>query len=135
MSLRKPPTMTARRLAANRASAQHSTGPTSFEGKFRSRWNALRTGSGTAVYDQLVAALMECAPGAVRATAAAILTPEERSHPFYAGLIERFCAAQEFAFECTPAYRSMMRTFRRRRQRRKERVQILKKLERSQNVL
>lgn len=44
MSLRKPPTMTPARLAANRANAAKSTGPRKRAGKKRVRWSALKRG-------------------------------------------------------------------------------------------
>jgi hypothetical protein len=97
MGIRNSPTITAKFLAANRANAQRSTGPRSFEGKFRSRWNALRTGDYSASYQRLFWAFIDCAPGTVRETAAAILTPEELSNPFFAKQIDIFCDIQEMA--------------------------------------
>src|SRR5579863_4259351 len=44
MSLRKPPTMTPARLAANRLSAAKSTGPRPVAGQNRVRWNAVKKG-------------------------------------------------------------------------------------------
>ncbi|HEV2178231.1 MAG TPA: hypothetical protein VGW33_13685 [Terriglobia bacterium] len=44
MSLRKSPTMTPARLAANRANAAQSTGPRTAAGKNRVRWNAIKKG-------------------------------------------------------------------------------------------
>ena len=84
MPLRKSPTMTPRRLAANRASAQHSTGPKTAQGKARSRLNGLRNGRRSPDYQRLQEALMYAPPGKTDAVAASILSPEQMDHPFIA---------------------------------------------------
>lgn len=81
MSLRKSPTMTPARLAANRRSALLSTGPKTARGKGRSRLNRLRHGERSAKYDELMLGLMQAHPARMRETATAILTAEELRHP------------------------------------------------------
>lgn len=106
--------MTPQRLAANRANAQHSTGPRSFDGKRRSRLNALRSGRGTATYERLVDALSVSPPARLRETAAAILTPEELDHPLYAREIEKWERMWEYCVEHSSLYKMLERERRRR---------------------
>lgn len=106
--------MTPRRLAANRANAQHSTGPRSLEGKRRSRLNALRCGRRSRTYEWLVQALSLSGYGRVRETAAAILNPEELQHPFYAREIEKWQRFWEFCARQSPQFKMFIREMRRR---------------------
>jgi hypothetical protein len=89
MSLRKSPTLTPARLAANRRSAQKSTGPRTARGKAWSRMNGLRTGSRSTVYRELFEALLDAPPGGIDAVAGVILTPEQASHPLFASLVDQ----------------------------------------------
>jgi hypothetical protein len=97
MPLRKSPVMTSRLLAANRANAQHSTGPQTPQGKARSRLNGLRTGKRSKDFQRLNRVLAWCSPADIRATAAAILTPEQLEHPFFAREIRCWEEACEIA--------------------------------------
>ena len=115
MSLRTSPTMTPKRLLAIRISAQRSSGPRTGSGKLWSRMNALRSGNRSRTYDRLLEELLGCAPGAVDRTAAMVLLPEELTHPVYANPIERCWHAQEFAFKQTLAWRSRVRSFKKKR--------------------
>ena len=94
MSLRKPPTMTPARLAANRRNARKSTGPRTVRGKGRSRLNGLRTGGYSRLCQDLMKALFYAPPCAVERTARAVLTPELASHPVFADLVELFRQAE-----------------------------------------
>lgn len=111
MAWRQKRTVTPARLAANRRSALRSTGPRTAAGKARSRLNALRNGKRSKSYDRLLDALLQAAPGAVRETAALLLTPEELSHPVFASLVNYFCELQEFMFEQTPIFRLYAKKF------------------------
>ena len=88
MSLRKPLTLTPARIAANRRSAQRSTGPRTARGKARSRMNGLRNGSRSRLYLNVLQALVYAPPCAVDEMARAILTPELAAHPLFAELVE-----------------------------------------------
>jgi len=90
MSLRKLSTLTPARLAANRRSAQKSTGPRTARGKAWSRMNGLRTGNRSPAYDALWRALLYAPPGATDRVASLILTPEQASHPLFSSLVDRF---------------------------------------------
>jgi len=90
MSLRKPPTMTAARVAANRRNAQRSTGPRTARGKAWSGLNALRTGSRSLAYGALLRALLEAPPGAIDRVAAQMVTPEQASHPLFCSVVDQF---------------------------------------------
>jgi hypothetical protein len=114
MPLRKSPTITPQRLAANRANAQHSTGPTSFEGKSRSRFNALRTGRRSKTYQRLAEALSFSDPPRLHETAAAVLTREELEHPFYKREIEEWQRMWEFCARHSPQYKMLNKMLRRR---------------------
>lgn len=94
MSLRKTPTMTPARIAANRRNAQKSTGPRTARGKSQSRLNGLRNGWRSRIYLHLYNALMDAPPCAVERTARAVLTREEAAHPLLADLIELFREAE-----------------------------------------
>ena len=95
MSLRKPPTMTPARLAANRCNAQKSTGPRTERGKAQTRMNALRRGMRSAVYIKLLTALMDAPPDSVEATAKAVLTAEQAVHPLLRDVVERAFEVEE----------------------------------------
>ena len=102
MSLRKPPTLTPARLAANRRNAQQSTGPRTAGGKARSRLNGLIHGYRSKAYRGLWKALLEAPPCRIDETAAACLTPEQASHPLFESLVAMFQGvelqtAREFA--------------------------------------
>ena len=89
MSLRKSPTLTPARLAANRRNAQKSTGPRTARGKAWSRMNGLRTGSRSPAYWALWRALLEAPPGAIDRVADEVLTPEQASHPLFGSLVDQ----------------------------------------------
>ena len=100
MSLRKSPTLTPARLAANRRNAQKSTGPRTARGKAWSCMNALRTGSRSKVYRALLQALLDAPPCAVHRVANAVLTPAEATHPLLASLVDQMCEVErEVALE------------------------------------
>ena len=88
MSLRKSPTLTPARLAANRRNARKSTGPRTPRGKAQSRMNALRNGDYSPDFINLLCALLDAPPCCVNATARAVLTPEQAAHPVFAGMVE-----------------------------------------------
>jgi len=89
MSLLKPRVVTPARLAANRHSAQKSTGPRSARGKAQSRLNGLRHGFCSPAYRQFWRALLDAPPGyPVGNTVCTLLTPEQSCHPVYADLID-----------------------------------------------
>lgn len=88
MSLRKSPTLTAARLAANRRNAQKSTGPRTPRGKAQSRLNALRHGWASPTFQNLIIAITEAPPGESVEAALALLTPEQAAHPVFAQAIE-----------------------------------------------
>ena len=117
MPLRKSPTMTSRLLAANRANAQHSTGPKTAQGKARSRWNGLRTGKKSKDLRRLNDALAQCEPADIRAIAAMLLTPEQLEHPLFAREVrcwEEACEMAEDDRSVSPAavfhHRTEMKT-------------------------
>lgn len=83
MSLRKPPTMTPALLEANRRNAQRSTGPRTPRDKAQVRFNALKGGSRSRLYQDLRMALLFAPPGAVLGPAS-FLTPEMARHPLFA---------------------------------------------------
>ena len=85
MFLRKSPTMTPARLAANRLNAQHSTGPRTARGKAQSQMNGLRGGGRSPVLRNLVGALLQAPACAVDRTAPEVLTPEQAAHSLFAG--------------------------------------------------
>src|SRR5208283_176441 len=77
------------RRAANRRSAQKSTGPRTARGKAQSRLNGLRHGSCSPAYRRFWLALLEAPPGyPVASTVCDMLTPQESCHPVYADLID-----------------------------------------------
>jgi hypothetical protein len=88
MSLRKSPTLTPARLAANRRNARKSTGPRTARGKAQSRMNGLRNGDHSPAFIDLLYALLTAPPGRVNATARAVLTPEQAAHPVFAGMVD-----------------------------------------------
>ena len=91
MSLRKPPTLTPARIAANRRNARKSTGPRTAQGKARSRLNGLRDGWRSPTYRALFRALAYAPPCSVnRVVAAHKLTPEEASHPVFCSMVDMF---------------------------------------------
>jgi len=85
MSLRKPPTLTPARLAANRRNARKSSGPRTAW----SRLNGLRTGSRSLAYGALLRTLLEAPPSAIGRVAAGMLTPEQASHPLFRSLVDQ----------------------------------------------
>ncbi len=88
MSLRKFPTLTPARLAANRRNAQKSTGPRTAWGKAWSRLNGLRSGTRSVLYRDLVLALFYAPACAVDRTARAMLSPAEASHPLFSEFVD-----------------------------------------------
>ena len=88
MSLRKSPTLTPARLAANRCNARKSTGPRSAWGKAWSRLNGLRSGTRSVLYRDLVLGLLYAPACAVDRTARALLTPAEASHPLFCEFVD-----------------------------------------------
>lgn len=86
MSLRKPPTLTAARLAANRRNAQRSTGPRTARGKARSRLNGLRHGERSKIESKVMEAILEAPPGRIEEAVAAYISPLEARHP----VLDRF---------------------------------------------
>lgn len=97
MPLRKSPTLTPRRLAANRANAQHSTGPKTARGKARSRWNGLRSGRRSKDLRRLNRVLARCPAADIRNIAARLLTPDQLEHPVFAREVRRWERACEMA--------------------------------------
>lgn len=94
VSLLKPHTITAARIAANRRNAQKSTGPRTPRGKAQSRMNGLRNGGRSCLYLGLMRTLLNAPPCAVNRTAQAVLTPELAAHPLIAELVEIFRQAE-----------------------------------------
>ncbi len=94
MSLRKSPTLTPARLAANRRNALKSTGPRTAQGKAQSRMNGLRHGGRSHFYLGLWKALFEAPPCSVDRTARAILTPELAAHPQFRRVVDMFRQAE-----------------------------------------
>jgi hypothetical protein len=94
MSLRRSPTLTPARLAANRRNARKSTGPRTARGKAWSGLNGLRTGSRSLAYGALLRALLEAPPGAIDHVAARMLSPEHASHPLFRSLVDRCCQVE-----------------------------------------
>ena len=88
VSLRKSPTQTPARLAANRRNAQKSTGPRTARGKAQSRLNALHNRSNSPTFHKLIWTIVEAPPGKSEEATRALLTPEQARHPLYAGVIE-----------------------------------------------
>jgi hypothetical protein len=88
MSLRKSPTLTPARLAANRRNAQKSTGPRTAWGKSWSRLNGLRDGSRSRRCQDLVLSLLDAPPCAVDRTARALLGPAEAAHPTFSEFVD-----------------------------------------------
>jgi hypothetical protein len=82
--------MTKARLEANRRNARKSTGPRTAAGKARSRMNGLRHGGRSPEYLGMFTALGDAAPGAILRVGEACLTPAQRMHPVYVGLLEMF---------------------------------------------
>ena len=95
MPLRKPPTMTPARLAANRRRARKSTGPRTPRGKAQSRLNALQAGTRSATYWGLLTALLDAPPSRIEATAEVVLTPELARHPLLREAVESACEVEE----------------------------------------
>ena len=101
MSLRKPPTMTPARLAANRRNALRSTGPRTAAGKAWSRLNGLRSGARSKTYNRLWKALAWAPPFDIRRVAAKVLTPQEASHPLFASTVRQFqLVERQIAYGC-----------------------------------
>jgi len=94
VSLRRPSTLTAARMEANRRNAQKSTGPRTARGKAQSRLNGLRGGGRSRLYRDLMEALYSAPPCAVDRTARAILSPEQAVHPLFADLVDMFRQAE-----------------------------------------
>lgn len=90
MSLRKSPTLTPARLAANRRSAKKSTGPRTAQGKSQSRMNSLESGGRSALMHDLIRALLDAPPCSVERVASAILTPEQAAHPKFREVVDTF---------------------------------------------
>ncbi len=106
MSLLKPRVMTPARWAANRRSAQKSTGPRTARGKAQSRLNGLRHGFCSPIYRKFWLALFEAPPGyPVANTVRRMLTPEETGHPVYANLIDVHYAMELEDQACTQRVR------------------------------
>ncbi|MBZ5671677.1 MAG: hypothetical protein LAO04_18365 [Acidobacteriia bacterium] len=105
MSLRKSPTLTPARLAANRRNALRSSGPRTAWGKAWSRLNGLRSGTRSVLYRDLVLGLLYAPACAVDRTARALLSPAETAHPLFSEFvdlarqaeIEVVCARRWFA--------------------------------------
>jgi hypothetical protein len=89
MSLRKSPTMTPARLAANRQNALKSTGPRTAQGKAQSRLNALRSGVSSPIYLGMVDAFLDALPNTFERTAA-LLSRQLARHPLFAEAVEMF---------------------------------------------
>jgi len=87
MSLRKPPTLTPARLAANRRNALRSTGPRTTRGKAQARLNGLRRGEGARLYHDVMMLLMETPPDQLEHTLGIILTPKEARSRLFRGLV------------------------------------------------
>jgi hypothetical protein len=88
MSLRKPPTLTPARLAANRSNARKSTGPRTAWGKAWSRQNGLRGGTRSRLYQDLCVAVLDAPPCAVERTARGPLSPGEAAHPLFSEFLD-----------------------------------------------
>jgi len=95
MSIHLRRMVTAARLAANRRSALKSTGPRTAAGKRRSSLNALRGGGRSTTFDLFWQVEMTAPPCALSQTAARMMTPEQRSHPRIAFLLESFGSDQD----------------------------------------
>ena len=94
MSLRKSPTRTPAFLAANRANARKSRGPTTPEGKARSSLNRLKHGDRSPGHRALMDALMHY-PGilnydVVDRLVSQHLRPGEKDHPAIISLLKLF---------------------------------------------
>ena len=89
MSLRRSPTLTPARLAANRANAQKSTGPRTARGKAWSRMNGVRTGRRSRAYREFFQALLDAPPYRINEVAD-MLAPEEAAHPLFASTLDQF---------------------------------------------
>jgi hypothetical protein len=94
MSLSKPLKMSPARIEANRRNAQKPTGPRTPRGKAQVRMNALRQGSRSPLYHNLIRTLLCAPPSAVDRTAGAVLTPEQSAHPLLADLVQLFRQAK-----------------------------------------
>ncbi len=88
MPLRKSPTLTPARLAANRRNAQKSTGPRTAWGKSWSRLNGLRLGSRSVLFRDLATTLITAPPCSVDQTVRALLSPAEASHPLFSKFVK-----------------------------------------------
>ncbi len=90
MPLRKPPTLTAARLTANRRNAQKSTGPRTEPGKARSRLNGLRPDGACRSIGRFSGSWLmpPCSVNSV--VASHMLTLEEASHPVFASIVDLF---------------------------------------------
>jgi hypothetical protein len=87
VSLRKSPTRTPAFLKAIRRNAQKSTGPWTVRGKAQSCLNRLKTGERSRVFRRLRDGLLDAPPGAVQATARALLSREQALHPVFDELV------------------------------------------------
>jgi hypothetical protein len=87
VSLRKSPTRTPAFLEAIHRNAQKSTGPWTVRGKAQSCLNRLKTGERSRVLRRLRDGLLEAPPGAVQATARALLSREQALHPVFDELV------------------------------------------------
>jgi len=94
MSLRKAPSITPARLAANRLNAQKSMGPRTARGKAHSRMNGLKGGGRSRFYQGLWRALLEAPPCSVDRTVRSVLPPELAAHPRFARVVDMFRQAE-----------------------------------------
>ena len=115
MSLRKSPTLTPARLAANRRNARKSTGPRTARGKGWSRLNSLRSGARSSLYHGLWQALWDAPPCQMAITARATLTPQLASHPLFAEAVDMFVKAEIAVVEESRWHREATESRRRKR--------------------
>jgi hypothetical protein len=87
MSLRKPPTMTPARIEANRRNARKSTGPRTARGKAQVRFNALKNGNHSRLYQDFRMFLRFLPPCAVLGPRE-FVTPEMARHQLFAEALE-----------------------------------------------
>ncbi|MGA3166679.1 MAG: hypothetical protein ABSF14_11240 [Terriglobia bacterium] len=115
MSLRKSPTLTPARLAANRRNARKSTGPRTARGKGWSRLNSLRSGARSSLYHGLWRAMCDAPPCQMASTARATLTPQLASHPLFAEAVDMFVKAEIAVVEESRWHREATESRRRKR--------------------
>jgi hypothetical protein len=87
MSRRKPPTMTPARIEANRRNATKSTSPRTAPGKAQVRFNALKNGNHSRLYQDFRMSLLYLPPCAVLGPRR-FLTPETARHQLFAEALE-----------------------------------------------